>query len=388
MGKLKNLTGQRFGKLTVIERAENRIATSGRSIVRWKCLCECGNIIDVDAGCLLNNATTSCGCQRREKVIKFNQNKLIDLGGQKFGRLTVVRRVESHISPSGQHRTMWECKCDCGNTTIASSSDLKEGNIKSCGCLQRDNRNIENLIGIKYGKLLVISREKDEKYKNGKTKVMWLCQCDCGNIITVAHYALKYGHTKSCGCYKKERTSEVCLKNLVGQRFGRLTVIERTTDIIRNSGKHITQWLCKCDCGRETIVRGSVLLRNATQSCGCLTSIGENNLINYLNNHNIEYEYQKRFDDLIGMNGGFLSYDFYLPNYNLLIEFQGEQHEKPIEFFGGEEQFKIQQEHDRIKREYAKNNRYNLFEINYKDYNEIDKIFDKYLSSKADENNV
>ena len=60
-----------------------------------------------------------------------------------------------------------------------------------------------------------------------------------------------------------------------------------------------------------------------------------------------------------------LSYDFYLSKYNLLIEYQGIQHFKPIDIFGGENQFKIQQEHDKRKREYIELHRINLLEIKY-----------------------
>ena len=63
-----------------------------------------------------------------------------------------------------------------------------------------------------------------------------------------------------------------------------------------------------------------------------------------------------------------------MPDYNLLIEFHGKQHEKPIEFFGGEKQFEIQQEHDRRKREYAKQNNINLLEIWYYDIDNVESI--------------
>lgn len=58
----------------------------------------------------------------------------IDLTGEKYGRLTVVKRVES--SKSGKAR--WECKCSCGNTTIAISTDLRTGNTQGCGCLRNE----------------------------------------------------------------------------------------------------------------------------------------------------------------------------------------------------------------------------------------------------------
>ena len=59
--------------------------------------------------------------------------KLIDLSGQRFGRLTVIERAANNGT-----KTMWECKCDCGNTKVVSGSNLKNGNVKSCGCYWRD----------------------------------------------------------------------------------------------------------------------------------------------------------------------------------------------------------------------------------------------------------
>ena len=85
------------------------------------------------------------------------------------------------------------------------------------------------------------------------------------------------------------------------------------------------------------------------------------------------------YDDLFGVNGGKLSYDFYLPKYNLLIEGQGKQHLEPIKHFGGERTFQIQQEHDRRKREYAKQNNINLLEIWFWDLDNIKEILDKNL---------
>lgn len=78
------------------------------------------------------------------KMIKVR----IDLTGQRFGRLTVIKQVEDHISKSGQHKSRWLCKCDCGNETTVTSQNLKKGHTKSCGC-----KNIDNAreMGKKYG---------------------------------------------------------------------------------------------------------------------------------------------------------------------------------------------------------------------------------------------
>lgn len=110
-----------------------------------------------------------------------------------------------------------------------------------------------NMIGERYGKLTVIS--KTEEYMNGS--VVWLCKCDCGNYIKVSKRNLNSGAVKSCGCLKKERY------NIVGQRFGKLTVIKKET-----LGSHC-KFLCKCDCGILISVRGDSLKSGKTVSCGC-----------------------------------------------------------------------------------------------------------------------
>ena len=62
---------------------------------------------------------------------------VIDLTGQRFGRLTVIERADDHVGPSGRKHVVWRCKCDCGNEVIVRSVNLKSGHTKSCGCLRR-----------------------------------------------------------------------------------------------------------------------------------------------------------------------------------------------------------------------------------------------------------
>lgn len=98
----------------------------------------------------------------------------------------------------------------------------------------------------------------------------------------------------------------------------------------------------------------------------------------------INYTKQKVYDNLVGVNDGLLSYDFYLPKYNLLIEYQGIQHEKPIDFSGKNknvaiEKFKKQKEHDKRKNNYAKQNNIDLLEIWYYDFDNIENILKNYL---------
>ena len=135
MGKYQDLTGQRFGKLKVVERTEDHISPSGYKYVMWRCQCDCGNFVNVRTADLKNNGTQSCGCLHKEMLSKA---KLIDLTGQVYERLTVIKRVDDYISPSGNRKVQWLCKCECGKEVIVTGNNLKNGNSKSCGCYNRE----------------------------------------------------------------------------------------------------------------------------------------------------------------------------------------------------------------------------------------------------------
>lgn len=130
MGAFQDLTGQKFGKLTVIRKGNCKVLPSGRHQIMWICKCECGNEIAAQANNLKSGHTISCGCARDEIGEKLTH----DLTGMRFNRLTVIRQAEK--SKSGE--TRWVCRCDCGNETIVQSNNLKSGLVKSCGCLKRE----------------------------------------------------------------------------------------------------------------------------------------------------------------------------------------------------------------------------------------------------------
>lgn len=124
-----------------------------------------------------------------------------------------------------------------------------------------------------------------------------------------------------------------------------------------------TPLLHKClVCGNEWNTKPM----NTLSGCGCPKcnkSRGEREVSFWLENRNIDYIFQKIFEDC--KDKSFLPFDFYLPDYNVCIEYNGKQHYELIEYFGGEEKFKLQQKHDNIKREYCKNNNIRLLEIPY-----------------------
>lgn len=193
---------------------------------------------------------------------KFVPTNLKDITGEIFGRLTVMSQAKSDAR--GQSR--WDCLCPCGNRVTVAGYNLKNGHTQSCGCLHRSRTseaNLKELTGRVFGKLTVL-------YRIGSTKdkqAYWKCQCACGKITEVRGSSLFRGHTQSCGCLQKERTSRARLKDLTGIRFGRLTAVTRSTK--RASDGRIL-WNCICTCGTFVLVPGSNLCTGHTKSCGCL----------------------------------------------------------------------------------------------------------------------
>jgi hypothetical protein len=136
-------------------------------------------------------------------------------------------------------------------------------------------------------------------------------------------------------------------------------------------------WKCK-DCGYEW--EAQICNRNYGNGCPeCSKSKGEKRIKDFFNLNVIDYISQKEFDGLIGLGGGNLSYDFYLSDYNLLIEYQGEFHDGSSGSYA-KSKLKRQLEHDKRKKEYAHKNNITFLEIWYWDYDNIESILNKKLN--------
>lgn len=136
---------------------------------------------------------------------------------------------------------------------------------------------------------------------------------------------------------------------------------------------------CRCIlCGHEWNARAGHI-RDGLGCPNCRKSKGEERIESYLSSQDIDYVAQMRYPELHGIGGKRLSFDFYLPTQNLLIEFQGKQHETAIDYFGGEDRFKIQQENDNRKKVYARDNNIELLEIWYYDFDNIETILHNKL---------
>jgi hypothetical protein len=126
--------------------------------------------------------------------------RLIDLAGQRFGRLVVLRRVLGE-------GTRWEVRCDCGTIKTSTTGNLRSNAVTSCGCRRREVLNAVNtgrsrhhdLTGKRFGRWVVLSLSRVEVY------AYWSCQCDCGTIKEVLGKSLTGRVSQSCGCLQVEK---------------------------------------------------------------------------------------------------------------------------------------------------------------------------------------
>lgn len=234
-----------------------------------------------------------------------------------------------------------------------------------------------DMTGEKYNAWTVLDRVLDSNKKG----TYWRCQCECGTIKEVAATSLRNGTSKSCGCQKaiKARTNNGKFIDETGNRYGKLVVLGRDEQL--SIEKHRAQWICKCDCGNLTTVSSKCLRENKTKSCGCLLSVGEENISTILRENNIVYKSQYQ----VNINKIYYRYDFAIfdENNNLirLIEFDGIQHYDNKQKHWGHDITKTQ-ERDAIKNNYALNNNIPLVRIPYTERDNITLdllLGDKYL---------
>ena len=253
--------------------------------------------------------------------------KRVDISGQKFGRLTVLKFAGNN---------KWECRCDCGNITLVSSQKLKSGHTKSCGCFQRDRlremaTSIEHkkkyidLTGQKFGRLLVI----EYAYTKDK-RAYWKCKCDCGNEVIASSKLLRNGSTQSCGCLRKEYLAHNTRENRnVGdypQWFIEDLVHEE--DKQRALNKTLTALdIVEFNCSTHGVYRQRVgdHISGGEPRCGCpqcgietrtTTSSAEEEIGKYVNDLG-----QETSKDRIILEGKEI--DIYIPELKLGIEYNG-----------------------------------------------------------------
>lgn len=278
-----------------------------------------------------------------------------------------------------------KCRCNkCNN--IWSMKFWSIIRHKKIGCRYCSNINFKSDSQFRKEVLRINSEvEILSEYINRKTLITCKCKC-CGHIWETYPSSL-LNNSKCPNCTKQKMRNLFGLSNddfkkRIDKKYnGEYEVISDYVNV-RTPVK-----LMHKQCGSAFMYSPNLLYEDRKNICPiCFKnrqSRGEYVIENYLSLNNILFEDYKKFDDLLGINNGKLSYDFYLPDGNILIEFNGIQHYAPVDIFGGYEQFSIQQEHDKRKYEYAKDNKIKLIVIPYWEFNNIEKILSKELTKVA-----
>lgn len=301
--------------------------------------------------------------------------------GKVFGCYKVIDVADPRIQPNGTKKKRYLCQCVvCGTQRIIDVHKvLRKTNNYCKSCMPP--KPTESLVGQKFELLTVLERAPNYIQPSGETKVMWRCQCACGNVVDVRAHQLKSGHTKSCGCYQEISKLENLKSKFIGQRYNKLLIIDY--DHYENDMRY---WKCLCDCGQECVVSSRYLQSPKTIGCcGCEGSKAENDMANLLDERNINYEKQYRFKDCKDIKP--LPFDFAVLNDKeqliFLIELHGEQHYYPFTYCGESKEqkqlnFEDRLKKDKIKEQYCVDNGVPLLIIKYTDFKKLDIIFDAY----------
>lgn len=328
----------------------------------------CGDIREQSAKSLLRKG----GC-RYCAVLKLGEKK------RKTHEDFIKQMKEKHpnIEVVSQYRSMNDkvslrCKIDGTEWEPYAHTILSE--VIGCPTCWKKAFNRKDYDGImqdineKFPKIQSLS-----KFKNASEKGKFKC-LECGyeweTKPTVLINRSKYGCPRCCG---KARVTEEEMIARVKETNPRVEYISGYTFMDERA-----TFKCKL-CGNIWDTR----IYSILTGCGCPKcnmSHAEIQIEKYLDSVNVRFEEQKVFEDC--KNVKVLPFDFYLPDYNILIEAMGEQHYRSVEFFGGEKKFERVQKNDRIKKKYCKDNNIKLIEIPYTDFDRIEEILDNYLFPK------
>lgn len=266
-----------------------------------------------------------------------------------------------------KYYALFECPFD-KKIFKAQISNVNSGNVKSCGCFAKKcKQEYNDLTNLTVGKLTVLKLDhvKNHRY-------YWLCKCECGNTTVVREDRLTSKKTQSCGCLQRAIASKNARKDLTNQHFGKLTALYPIET--KRGPQGGIYWKCKCDCGNSIEVLSSSLLSHHTISCGCISSLGEQKIAQILKELNISFLKEYTFKDCLDASGSTnLRFDFYLPDYNYCIEYDGIQHFKYTNSgWNTKEHYLRTVRNDSRKNNYCKEHSINLIRIPYTDFNKID----------------
>lgn len=225
----KNLTGQKFGRWTVIAPAHKRHRQQ-----YCTCRCECGTIRDVELTQLKNGSSQSCGCSR---------NKSKGLVGKRYNHLTVIDTF------AYKHRTFCICRCDCGNLTTVRADALKSGGTKGCGCLIADahkkhGRTNHRLHHVWVGMIQRCCNSKNPAYRLYGGRGIGICEEWRSNFSSFFDWAMQNGYADDLSIDRIDVDGDYCPSNCRFANAKEQGRNRRSTKMINFNGetKPLTEW--------------------------------------------------------------------------------------------------------------------------------------------------
>lgn len=323
----------------------------------WNCRCLICNERQIfSTRRLMDDRPVKCRAHR-----KYDEP---DITGNKYGFM-FVDGLSDQKSDDGYN--LWNCHCViCDKTFLKTFKQLKLIRGQSCGCL-RNKKNHEKMIdmtGKTYNNIFVLGKAEQNK--------KWNCRCLlCGKEFVADGANVRRGNTSSCGCTRFEKLREIKFHDITNQIFG--DVLVKSFAGYENQR---AMWNCYCMlCNSEFVSSGHDILAGDVKSCGCGKSNPERIIMNYLQQQKINFVHQKKF---IGCkNKRSLPFDFYLPDYNLAIEYDGELHYMETTLKNNLERTK---KYDAIKTKYCEENDIILLRIPYWEKDNIESILSEWLN--------
>lgn len=332
--------------------------------------CFCGNIYFTNFDSFKFKNVIRCkSCTNKlksdKKRIKYEDVKnYIDSKGCKLISESVNSAVEKLI-----------IQCSCGEIFHRSFNKFKSQNQTKC-------LKCQNITNWDYKKIKEFVKNESEcelisnNYVNRLQKLIF--RCKCGNNFETSFHSFLYSNKRQC---EECRCKIVANKNKNGIDYLKEYTLKNSNCILtsNNYKDYYEKLEFKCECGN--IFKASFLsFINGKKQCNICskTSKMENTVEKIFIKNNIKYNSQYTFLDLRGVNGGLLRFDFCVKNDKndilFLLELDGEQHFKPISYFGGSKKFLVLKEHDKLKEEYCLKNNIFLFRISFYEKDKIQNI--------------
>lgn len=311
-----------------------------------------------------------CGVKKRSDFrrgdFEYYNNIVKDFGKSKLLRVEHINKCAYLV-----------LECTCGKEYTISASGFYRSPNKVCHSCSIKIRNIKNTLTPEYvvEYLESYGLKLLSEFKNTRTKIK--VKCSCGKELKAKFNTIHNSTHKSCKDCAIEKQSEASAmsKEDFEQRFKKLnsddyeilTEYNRKVDYIEVRHKI---------CNGVYRIKPKSLKQSPTVCPHCNMTRGEDKIANYLRKNNISFIPQYRFNDCRNIHP--LPFDFFLPDYNLCIEFDGEQHFKVVEHFGGLNSYLNRIKSDLIKNKYCRDNNIRLIRLPFYEFNKINKTL-KYL---------